>query len=93
MPFRLSRALVIICAALAACALVCRGAAAHDIPVDVTAQLIARPAGQHLHLLVRVPLKAMRDVEFPMRGPGYLDLDHIDAQLNEAATLWVGERH
>ena len=90
MPFRLSRALVIFCAALAACALVCKGAAAHDIPVDVTTQLIARPAGQHLNLLVRVPLKAMRDVEFPMRGPGYLDLDHIDAQLNEAATLWVG---
>lgn len=90
MPFKLSRTLVICCAVLAAFLLVSQGAVAHDIPVDVTAQIIAKPAGQHLNLLVRVPLKAMRDVEFPVRGPGYLDLDHIDTQLSEAATLWVG---
>jgi hypothetical protein len=40
-------------------------------------------------LLIRVPLKAMRDVEFPERDPGYLDLDHIDTSLREAATLWI----
>jgi hypothetical protein len=90
MPFRIARALVICCAAFATLACFCPGTAAHDIPVDVTAQIIARPAGQHLNLLVRVPIKAMRDIEFPMRGPGYLDLDHIDSRLNEAATLWVG---
>jgi hypothetical protein len=84
------RALVLYAAAMAALLFTCQGASAHDIPIDVTAQLIAKPAGDHLHLLVRVPLKAMRDIEFPTRGPGYLDLDHIDTQLNEAATLWVG---
>jgi hypothetical protein len=69
--------------------LACRGAAAHDIPVDVTVQALVKPAGEQLHLLLRVPLKAMRDVEFPERGPGYLDLDRIDTSLNEAATLWI----
>lgn len=74
---------------MAALFLACSGTAAHDIPIDVTAQMLAKPAGDRLHLLVRVPLKAMRDVEFPERGPGYLDLDRIDTSLREAATLWI----
>jgi HupE / UreJ protein len=66
----------------------CR-APAHDIPNDVTVQIFAKPQGQRLHLLVRVPLKAMRDVNFPERGPGYLDLARAGAMLPEAATLWI----
>src|SRR5712691_6240486 len=69
--------------------LMCHGAAAHDIPVDVTVQTLVKPAAEQLHLLIRVPLKAMRDVEFPERGQGYLDLDRIDVSLHEAATLWI----
>ena len=42
-----------------------RGAAAHDIPYDATVQAFVKPAGPHLDLLVRVPLKTMRDVDFP----------------------------
>src|ERR1700680_378106 len=76
---------------VAALFLACHGAAAHDIPVDVTVQALVKPAGQQLHLLIRVPLKAMRDVEFPERGPGYLDLDRIDTTLHEAATLWISK--
>jgi hypothetical protein len=64
-------------------------APAHDIPNDVTVQVFAKPQGQRLHLLVRVPLKAMRDVNFPERGPGYLDLARVTALLPEAATLWI----
>jgi hypothetical protein len=67
------------------------GAVAHDIPIDVTVQTFVKPVGQHLHLLVRVPLKAMRDIEFPERDPGYLDLSRIDATLREAATLWISD--
>ena len=48
--------------------------AAHDIPIDVTVQAFLKPEGQRLQLLVRAPLGAMRDVEIPTRGPGYLDL-------------------
>ena len=63
--------------------------AAHDIPNDLTVQAFLKPAGERLHLLVRVPLKAMRDVEFPRRGPGYLDLARADKPLHDAATMWV----
>lgn len=66
-------------------------AAAHDIPNDVTVHAFLRPEGQHLHLLVRVPLRACRDVEFPMRGPGYMDLARADNALRDAATLWISD--
>jgi uncharacterized membrane-anchored protein YitT (DUF2179 family) len=63
---------------------------AHDIPNDVTVQVFLKPAGDRLHLLVRVPLKAMRDINFPERGPGYLDLSRAGALLPDAAKLWIG---
>jgi len=66
-------------------------APAHDIPGDVTVQAFAKPEGTHLHLLVRVPLKAMRDVDFPERGPGYLDLARVNDLLPGAATLWISD--
>src|SRR6266481_7817781 len=66
-------------------------APAHDIPNDVTIQAFVKPEGAHLHLLVRVPLKAMRDVNFPERGPGYLDLSRARALLPEAATVWIAD--
>src|SRR5712691_8517430 len=66
-------------------------APAHDIPNDVTVQAFVRPEGVHLHLLVRVPLKAMRDVNFPERGPGYLDLARVKDVLPGAATLWISD--
>lgn len=62
---------------------------AHDIPNDVTVQAFVRPAGNRLDLLIRVPLKAMRDIEFPKRGPGYLDLSRVGDLLNDAAMLWL----
>lgn len=64
-------------------------AAAHDIPNDVTVHAFVRPAGERLHLLVRVPLKAMRDVDYPRRGAGLLDLARADAALRNAAALWI----
>ena len=66
-------------------------AAAHDIPHDVTVQAFFKPAGGRLRLLVRAPLKAMRDVEFPLRGPGYLDLARVDASLRDGATVWIAD--
>ncbi|MGH9681974.1 MAG: HupE/UreJ family protein [Candidatus Acidiferrales bacterium] len=91
MPSRLRRAFSVGVAVLAAFVVLCPRAAAHDIPMDVTAQILAKPDGQHLHMIVRVPLKAMRDIEFPTFGPGFLDIAHTDPQLREAANLWVGK--
>src|SRR5262249_4775634 len=65
--------------------------AAHDIPNDVTAQLFIKPEGQHLNVLVRVPLKSIRDVVFPQRGNGYLDLERTAPMLTELATLWISD--
>ena len=64
---------------------------AHDIPNDVTAQLFLKPEGQQLNVLVRVPLKSIRDVVFPQRGNGYLDLEHAAPMLPELATLWISD--
>src|SRR5260370_36071550 len=66
-------------------------AAAHDIPNDVTVQIFVKPEREQLNLMVRVPLKAIRDVIFPERGPGYLDLDRTDALLPDAAILWISD--
>src|SRR2546429_1673339 len=66
-------------------------AAAHDIPNDVTVHAFVKPDGERLHLLVRVPLKAMRDVDYPRRGAGLLDLALADASLRNAATLWIAD--
>jgi len=51
--------------------------------------MFVKPEGDHLRILVRAPLKAMRDMEFPKRGPGFLDLSRIDPLLPDAATLWL----
>lgn len=67
---------------------------AHDIPNDVTVQAFVKPSGAHLNLLIRVPLAAMRDVDFPTTGPGYLDLSRISGNaplLPDAATLWISD--
>ncbi len=62
---------------------------AHEIPSDVTLQVFVKPEGDVLRLLLRVPLEAMRDVEFPTTGPGYLDLANAGRSLGDAASLWI----
>lgn len=64
---------------------------AHDIPNDITVQAFLKPEGQRLRLLVRAPLKALRDVDFPTRGPGYLDLARADSALRDGATQWISD--
>jgi hypothetical protein len=75
-----------------AAALVCAAPAplsAHDIPASVVVQAFVRPQGDRLRLLVRAPLGAMRDVVFPLRGDGLLDLSRADPSLRDAARLWL----
>ena len=53
------------------------------------------PKGNALRVLVRVPLQAMRDMDYP-KPPGatnadLLDLARADATLRDAATLWVAD--
>ncbi len=65
--------------------------AAHDIPSDATVQMVVKPAGHNLNILIRVPLKTMRDVEFPERDQGYLDFDRVGPSLREASLLWLSD--
>lgn len=66
-------------------------ARAHDIPTDVQVNAFVKPEGQRLRLLVRVPMKALRDVDYPRRGAGLLDLGRADSALANAASLWIGD--
>jgi uncharacterized membrane-anchored protein YitT (DUF2179 family) len=66
-------------------------AAAHDIPASVVVQVFVRPQAAVLRVLVRAPMAAMRDVEFPLRGNGTLDVPRADPQLRHAALLWLAK--
>jgi hypothetical protein len=63
----------------------------HEVPADVAVQAYIRPMGSLLTVLVRVPLESMRDVEFPLRESGALELTdpELRALLEEAATIWI----
>jgi hypothetical protein len=67
------------------------GAAAHDIPSDAAVQAFVKPDGHVLRLVLRVPMRAMRDVDFPERERGYLELARLAPLLPDAATLWLAE--
>ena len=69
-------------------------ASAHEIPNDVTVQTFFRPEGQTLRLVLRVPLVAMRDMDYPKlgaRNSDMLDLSRADKTLRDAATLWIAD--
>ena len=90
----LSKAFLTWFLAIVAICLLPEIAVAHDIPNDVTVQTFFKPAGQQLRLLVRVPLIAMRDMDYPKQGPRnseMLDLSRADKTLRDAATLWVAD--
>jgi hypothetical protein len=84
--------------AIFAALLVAAGSAvlrAHDIPADVTVQTFFKPDGNRLRLLVRVPLAAMRDMDYPKpRGAtraDLMDVGRAEATLRDAATLWLSD--
>ena len=64
-------------------------AAAHEIPTDVKINAFVKPDGKHLTLLIRVPLAAMIEVEYPTRGPGYLDFARADDALRGAVKMYL----
>jgi len=64
---------------------------AHDIPASIVVQAFVRPQGQTARVLVRVPMAAMRDVEFPLGNGGVLDLARAAPSLREAAALWLAK--
>ena len=63
---------------------------AHEVPRRVAIQAFVHPEARVVRVLVRVPVEAMRDVEFPLRG-AFLDLTRADSMLRDAARLWVAD--
>ena len=78
--------LLVACAWLLAAAVPLR---AHEIPERVAVRAYVQHDRSTLRLLVRVPLEAMRDVDFPLRDDGSLDLVRVRPLLHDAAQLWI----
>jgi hypothetical protein len=61
----------------------------HELPERVSIRMIALLEEDTLELMVRAPLEAMRDVDFPLTPEGYLVLDEAQPYLEDAAGLWL----
>jgi hypothetical protein len=64
---------------------------AHEIPSSVNVLAFIKPEAEKLRMIVRVPLEAMRDVKWPLRGPGYLEIGPSQTLLPQAAKLWISD--
>jgi hypothetical protein len=62
---------------------------AHEVPTEVLIRVLVKAEGSRLRVLIRVPMAAMQDVDFPTRGPGYLNIPDADPGLRQAAMSWV----
>jgi hypothetical protein len=62
---------------------------AHDLPGKVTVLLYVKPQGERMLVLARVPMEALTEVQFPVRGPGFLDFEKVDAALADAAKIYL----
>jgi hypothetical protein len=84
------RALLVIAAA---CSLLCQPALtlAHDLPGKLTILMFVKPQGERLNVVLRVPMEALTEIQFPLRGQGYLDLEQADPALLDAAKMYVTE--
>lgn len=63
--------------------------AAHEVPNEVTVFGFVRPQAQTLTLLLRVPLKSLRDIDIPTYSNGFLDFSRVDQALRDATALWL----
>ncbi|MEX2180542.1 MAG: HupE/UreJ family protein [Gemmatimonadaceae bacterium] len=61
----------------------------HEVPARVAVIAWVQPTDSALRVLVRVPLEAMRDLDFPLRADSTLDLVRVRPLLAEAARLWI----
>jgi hypothetical protein len=79
---------------VAACAVMClfapvSGAAERPIPAAVNIRAFAVEQGDGLDVLVRMPLGAVKNVQFPIRGDEYLDLAQLRTMLPGIAEHWI----
>src|ERR1051325_3960089 len=65
------------------------GISAHEVPNEVSVFGFVRPDGKTLHLMIRAPLKSMRDVDIPTLPNGYLDFTRMEPAERHAAQVWI----
>ena len=63
--------------------------AAHEVPNEVTVFGFVHPEGHTLRLLIRAPLKSMRDIDIPADERGFLDFSRMEAAERHAAQVWI----
>jgi hypothetical protein len=82
-----------LCLFVIACVLLCGSvpARAHDLPGKLTILMYVKPQDSQLLVLIRVPMEALTEIEFPLRGQGYLDLDRAEPALKDAANVYITE--
>jgi hypothetical protein len=64
-------------------------AAAHEVPADARLYGFAKPAGNTLEVLLRVPLASLTDVTYPLRNGMFIDVAQADQSLRDATKIWL----
>lgn len=63
---------------------------AHEVPNEVTVLMFVHPEGQTLRIVLRAPLKSMRDIDIPtVDDRGYLDFSRMEPAERHAAQVWL----
>ena len=67
---------------------------AHEVPADVRIQMLVKPDGRLLRVLVRVPMASINDIPWPQRQDGMLDLAsaELGSTLTAAATQGIADQ-
>jgi hypothetical protein len=61
----------------------------HEVPDRVQLRLFLQVENGALVVLLRMPLEALRDIDFPQQGQGYLNIEQSESALDEAINLWL----
>ncbi len=65
-------------------------ARADDVPLSVAVQAYIKPEGNELTVLLRVPMDALGEIDFPTRGvPGSLIFSEADSALQTATNTYI----
>ena len=67
-----------------------KAAFADDVPLSVSVQTFVKPEGNQLSVLLRVPMDALGEIDFPKRGvPGSLIFSEADPTLFTAVDTYI----
>src|SRR5262245_24129318 len=62
---------------------------AHEIPARAALIAFVKPGPGWLRIVLRAPLESMRDVTWPDKGLGYMDLPKSMPLARDAANQWI----